>query len=252
MKLIAFGDSFTAGDNVEYDIAFNSGKRPKDDSEYYQFSYASRLYENMNNIFDSLDIIAVGGWGNQCIWNELYKYFRNNKDKSFFVIVNWTTPFRNGYCYKKEYDSYGGLTFEQQRIKGNNIFYGLESEEDFIYTYETTILAAHYYLRTKNIKHIMINSFFNHRNNSNYKFIIDDSFSMDFWPNWYVKNNTLFDIARQAYCDDTQEPLQSYEHTSFDFTQYTNLDTISSCLHPSPTGHKLIAKTLEPYILKIL
>lgn len=255
MKLVAFGESFTVGQNSEYKSHLN--REEILDKEYFQFSYVNHIYDEMKDIFTEVHNAAGRGWNNDKIWFKIRGYFQKNNPLNTFAIIGWTAPIRYSFYYDIEAQDYERLSTNQRIIVTESIKTGILNYVSSVFNYETIILAAHFYLKSLGVKHMMIQSFHDHK-----EYFYDYSkgthpiipFNQDliFWPNWCEKNNTLFDIARLEYCNIGAPKLGKSNHDEGEFTQYLHLDTLSSCLHPSPKGYKLIANTLIPYVKKIL
>ena len=118
MKLLAFGESFTVGQNSEYCNEKYGGLEPPDQEEYHQFSYITHIFNENKDIFNNSHIIAGCGWDNTKIWFEIRNYFQNYTDKDVFVVIGWTSPTRNRFYYEPENSNYTVFT-PKQRILMN-------------------------------------------------------------------------------------------------------------------------------------
>ena len=218
MNLVGFGDSFTEG----------VIKQPKENSpkERREISFINQLVQ-LDNPFTSFENLGVRANSNEAIAHSVVKRTKDNTFNCFFLI-SWSSPTRVGqYNVKEDAYTHGGG-------------YG-EPRNDFFLT-NMFMLGIHALLKNHNIPHAFINAFS--------PFTESDLGDINYInPN--LNRNTLFDIVAGRYGN--KDNISELEKTkNHDFFDVQNSQYIAPCKHPSAEGHKLIAKTLNPFIINLL
>ena len=216
--LWAFGDSFTAGNSKDisrgmpYPLGNTIGKHR---------AYPILLAEDLNLRVVNL---AEGGLGNTDIVNTLIKASPNFNYLNDFIVVGLTTPFRN-------------------RVKATPsealslLLTDLNTIEKFLHGYKYIITSAFcpltpYYFKSEDFR-----------------------FKITNYVEWGKPNNTLIDICGGTWLDEKKtNPVvaKTEENTSHRTIDPGSNIYLDSCSHPSTEGHKLIAKTLLPYVYKVV
>ena len=219
MKLIVFGDSFVEG------LLKNPTRSTPE--EGHKISFAARLGEMLGREVVNL---SMTGSSNDGVAYNVYKWLRDrtDTDEEVFVLVVWSSLYRI-MTYNKSLD-------RMDYANDNAI------TREFYFTNEMFIAATHALLKSKNINHLMTQSFLNHLG-FKYPHVTSQQDTMPFYIEWGALHNTLYDIIDNKWlATDAWVPIQNHHdtiHTS---------DLIAECQHPTPLGHIKIAETLLPYI----
>lgn len=82
-------------------------------------------------------------------------------------------------------------------------------------------------------------------------FVNNERMYKEYWIGYPSTNNTLYDIILENWlADEDKHYIIKHFNAKDEYKKHLNLITLDS--HPNEEGHKLIAKTLEPYIRRIL
>jgi len=227
MKLVAFGDSFVAGEIL----------KPKHNTQEEQdkINFVKKLTENYN-LFDSYENHGMGGAGNEYIAYEVYKYLQKNQnlDNVFFLIV-WSGPDRF-YYYDYDTDFYKHALLTKTPYKHKHP----------IFQFEMMMLGLSKLLKDRNIKHAFSSSFTMYSQFPT----LAKSFS-----NYIGKNfirNTLFDIILGTFGTNDTIPQEEL------FTNHDNMKHavrnkyLTPCYHPTELGNELIASVLSKELIKFI
>lgn len=227
MKLLVSGDSFTKG--------LIKVPTRNTEEEQNKINWGTQLGKLLNS-----EVVNVSHWGSgtDYISYSIRNYLRNTNDRNFFVIAafsmlerQWGTQFKSTYMWNPPHR------------KTDNI-------EELMYKNEMMIRGLHQYLTELNIPHFFINSFcdFKYTHTQDTKmasFSLGNNEIKKYWLNWEYDSNTLYNIISGNYL----QPNPIYMHSTQSETDFHNgTKYIAGCMHPSEEGHKLIAKTLLPYI----
>lgn len=250
MNLVVFGDSFVEG-----------------------YTKAGNIEDNFVKLLgDYLDIetINVGfrGHGNVSISYDVLNYVRNNdiKDSAFLIVWSeWDRQYLvNDTRQMNEVSYLSGLQSRPQGFSNELLDHGVKRwQSEIAYNGVCNVL------RDLNVPFLMISSqcnqaFYDVRiirkksergsrlvtDQTPFKFVLAEKTLEEHWIEYPSTNNTLFDIITDNWLNKTnrhyllkicnaQQNTEAYEYMTND-------------LHPNEEGHKLIAKTLEPYIRRIL
>lgn len=233
MKLVAFGDSFTAGDWGTVN--------------HVDQSYVAKLCAVKNSRFGAWENHARGGYSNVQIAFSVYKYLQENKhdltDK--FFLIGWTSHARYSTANvrhedtKKNYTPHDAYEFTSEPSR-----YPL-STNLLIYETDTKIWATNTLLRKFNVPFAMIQAFDDHSSHP-----WSTIQNVPGWINGDRHANTLMHIIAQHYLDESFErlpPNSQYFESGWIHRIKPN-QYMSPCWHPNQLGHELIAHTLHPYL----
>lgn len=221
MKLIVFGDSFVEG----------LLKHPTRSTiaEGHEISFVARLGEMLGCEVENR---SMAGNGNDGIAYDVYKWLRDTDiDPDVFVMVVWSTLNRT-LAYNPKFD----------RMDYENRDDALSHPNDIHFKNEIEMAGIHELLKSKNINHLMTQSFFNHLS-VDYPHVITKNETRSHFIEWSQTHNTLFDIIDDKWLSsEGWTPMRNHTETDIR-SQY-----IAECQHPTPLGHIKIAETLLPYI----
>ena len=251
------GDSWPSGDSKHIAMKlqeldsqkYDYGKSYELIKKFREWSFPKYLSQhfNMNNIN-----LGFGGASNDDILFDVGKVINSITDDDF-ILVSFTTPFRTTR----------GVTQRETKIK--NII------DNYYYNY---ILKAVRLLEGK--KYLLTHAFtpiFGYFDTESFDYI-------EHFIEWDKKNNSLVDIITNTWLDESKtswgsnwesrqfkvggkmevlnqsiykkEPWEVCIRGNFEFSieekVWVKYPNIASCFHPSISGHKVIAKTLLPYI----
>lgn len=235
MQLIAFGDSFTAGD--------------WDSENHRDLSYVARLCEIPDSIFESWQNHARGGYSNVQIAFSVYKYLQENRhdlsDK--FFMIGWTSHGRYSTANARHEDSRRNYTpHDVYDFVSQPDRYPMSSNV-LVYETDMAIMGIHLLLTRMQVPFAMIQAFDDHTNHA-----WSTTQDMPNWINGDRVNNTLMHIVAGHYLDEsfaTLPPNSQY----FEYNWISKLKPnayMASCWHPNEQGHGLIASTLYPNLLQ--
>jgi hypothetical protein len=235
MKLVAFGDSFTAGD--------------WETINHRDVSYVARLCEITDSIFGTWDNHARGGYSNIQIAFSVYKYLQENKNslEDKFFLIGWTSYARYSTANVRHEDSRRHYApHDAYEFTSKPSQYPL-STNLLIYETDMAILAINTLLQRMNVPFAMIQAFDEHTNHP-----WATTKDMPNWINGARKSNTLMHIIAQHYLDESFDPLPpNSQHFEFNWiSKIAPNPYMASCWHPNELGHRLISDTLYPYLAK--
>jgi hypothetical protein len=262
-KLYTFGDSFVEGYIHGYQGRFDGNwpltpSRTQQMKENKLVSFTKHLSECLG--LEDYNLGRAGAWNQYII--EQVANFDSCYTENDFILVVFTTPF--------------GREHEPVRTKDfNAVGAPIEDDIDKMGDWHRYCLTK-YYKQILDVKEIL----------SGKKYLLTQGFSpifgyvdtsslpthVDNFIEWGVKNNTLIDIISNTWLDETKENfllkkkkfMLSWLNKMYKFEQditeeenkkwrsLVGKGLIAKCNHPSPKGHELIAKTLLPYIEKLL
>jgi len=216
--LWAFGDSFTAGNSKDISKGM---PYPLGDTIGKHRAYPNFLARELNLRVVNL---AEGGHENKDIVNTLIKASPNFNTVNDFIVVGLTTPFR------------GNIEASPTEVL-SLLLTDLNTIEKFLFGFRYIITSAFcpltpYYFKSEDLK-----------------------FKINNYVEWGKPNNTLIDICGDTWLDEKKtNPVvaKSENNNSYRAKNAESNIYLESCSHPSTEGHKLIAKTLLPYINKII
>lgn len=222
--LWAFGDSFTAGNSKDiskgmpHPISNTIGKQ----RAYPQF-LARDLYLTRDLNLRVVNL-AKGGDNNTSIVNTLIKASPNFQPKNDFIVIGLTSPFRSR-IEASPLEALGHLLADLHTIV--KFLYGCK----YIITSAFCPLTP-YYFKSEDL-----------------------GFKINNYIEWGKPNNTLLDICGDTWLDEKKinPAVAKSENNNSHRTENAESNIyLESCSHPSTEGHKLIAKTLLPYVNKII
>ena len=258
-KLVIFGDSYVEG-------YFST---PEGDF---------RVEKNFCDwLEESLDIevenFGVRGHCNVAISYDIMSYIRTRDIRDTAFLVVWSEVSRNFMMDPKRENSLDefGRVMGIRRI--SDLINLPEFQDEGIKRYQTE-MSYHGTINILNeakIPFLMTNSICNQmfkpyrikfepkENGFNkgigiiedYQFLFHPKVLKDVWIEGGLPNNTLVDIIIDRWLSEEQDQhyYMKLSHLSNTLNQY---DTLTNDLHPNEKGHELIAKTLEPYIRRII
>lgn len=232
MRLVAFGDSFTAGyiDGTEYK-SYPIGQT---------ISYVARLCELPNSIFKYYENYARGGWSNHHIAWDVYNFVLSNREQldNTFVLIAWTN-YKRTATINPSYTDHPSNKHPYTFFGQNDVY--PKSNKYLIAQTDLKILGVCELLRKHHVPFAMIQAFNDHST---------DSFSslsdIPQWVNMDKPNNTLMHIIAEHYLDPGFKQLDITADTNIWFDKIEKNQYITDCYHPSIQGHHLIASTLYP------
>ena len=218
-RIVGFGDSFT------YGLIKVPLQRIIHTEERIQVkSFGEYIAHDLDFEFENKGIC---GAGNPTIANVIYNYEFKPGD---FALISWSginRPFK--------------WNLNTKTVDWN----AKTNLEESLYMGEVSVRFIQNFLEDYKIPFLMISSF------QDYKTLKSTKFN-NFNSNWiepFKFNNTLFDIVALRWLDKEPAKYKKVDnHTNFDVKN----KFIAPCKHPSEEGHKLIAKTLKPYIKKAI
>lgn len=226
MKLLVSGDSFTKG--------LIKVPNRNTEEEQNKINWGTQLGKLLNS-----EVINLSHWGSgtDYITYSILNYLKNTEDRDFFVIASYSGLERQ----------WGGPPTAKYIYQGPH--YRTENYKELFFKNEMMIRGFHQFLKEENIPHFFTNAFcdlkYANENLTDDCFNLGNSEIKDYWLNWEYDSNTLYNIILGNYL----EPNPIYMHSTQsekDFHRGTKY--IAGCLHPNEEGHKLIAKTLLPYV----
>ena len=238
MRFIAFGDSFVEGTIM------------KGPHTNYQNVKACNEISFVNHVkgFDSVHNIGAAGASNEMIAHAAYKYLQKETTINETILVAWSGMWRFAY--------YNTVTGNYVHI---NRKINKQSYRDPIFLVDSFIPLLYHQAQKTNRKIFFTSSFVS------YPAILNAFSPTELKAYNYILpmhfRNTLFDIITLRFKSQRisrdgvmPEQLDSL-HTNLkgDLDKETMFDIqdnkfVAPCNHPTPEGHKLIAKTLQPYI----
>jgi|TARA_Y100000310_G_scaffold44792_1_gene41801 hypothetical protein len=250
-KLWTFGDSFSTGESKPFYNRLMDKNFPCFDNQLSEVSYLRSEYKkiaystHLSKILDLEDCnLSVGGLGQKGIVKGMVNATHLIK-KEDIVIVAYSSPFRGSTPtdWKKrvvdkdsrlDYHSYVMLEYKKYIETTEEILEG----KNFIFTQAFNPIFGYF----------------------------DTSLLMkknDNFIEWGKKNNTLHDICADTWLREDEENHMMIKGDTFfkPFGAYfrewskkaeKEKQYLEYCQHPSPKGHELIAKTLLPYIERLL
>lgn len=230
MRIISFGDSFTAGFNKSLDGS----------DRWFLTPFIQIIADRLNADFHNH---ALPGNCNQQIAAQVNRWFHNgNYEKGDMVFIGWSGLLRE-YSFHP-HRGWDGYEPDQR-----------PSEEERLWTSQYAMRGTENLLRSNNIPHIMTGAF-----------ITPEYVKEENWQCWIESDksgNTIYDICLGKWLKEDKkkpywwtfngrdkrqidprhgEPWGSQEQGE-DASLYLN-----ECLHPNERGHQKIAETLYPYI----
>lgn len=255
-KLVVFGDSFVEG-----------------------YTKAGKIENNFVKLLgDYLEVetinIGFRGHGNIAISYDVLNYVRNfdTSDTVFLVVWSeWDRQYLINDSIAGQYDRFTYLA----GIQAGNLNFSTELRDDGVKRWQSEM--AYYgvcnVLREADIPFLMISSqcnqmLFDFRmvpkpsedgkggilvpDSRPFKFIRSEKSLQEHWIEYPSTNNTLFDIIIDNWLNEKPRYyVLKISHVRSKQNRL-NYDKMTIDLHPNEEGHKLIAKTLEPYIRRIL
>jgi hypothetical protein len=225
MKLIAFGDSFVEG----------LIKEPTENSieDRANINFVTQLV-SLDNSFTSFENYGERGSSNVRIAHRVWKRLQKDTSKCFFLVC-WSSPYRYG-TYEKNVDDYRSVDLRKEKVTNKH-----ETFETDIFISSIKSLLDYY-----QVPYLQTNSFAP----------IDNKLPTEFYTsaNYLCaehKRNTLFDIIANRFLKNENLDEKEY-YQNHDFFDVPRSNLIADCKHPTAIGHKEIAKTLNPYIKKII
>lgn len=217
MRIISFGDSFTAGLNKTED-----GSRRWFLTPYIQI-IADRLNSNFHNH-------AEPGNCNQKIATQIARWIKNNNYlPGDLLFIGWSGLLR----HHKWQENYG---WENDK-SGDDII----TEQERLWTSQYAIRGTENLLRNNGIPHIMTGAF-----------ITPEYVKEEKWQCWIESNhirNTLMDICTEEWLQNA--PPRHYAWI-FNNKKQKPTEYLNECLHPNERGHQKIADILYPYIAETM
>lgn len=236
MKIVGFGDSFTAGD--------------WDREPHPDLCYIAELCKLPDSKFDCWENHARGGYSNIQIAFAVYKYLVDNQHKfdDVFIMIGWSSFGRYSlpnFNYQDDHTSC--RAHDVYEFGGNPKLYP-KSTNLLIHETDIRILGISALLKKYRVPFAMIQAFDDHT--ENYFSTVQNL------PNWINGDNpcnTLMHIVSGQYLNNQfckLSPNTQYFESGWIEKIQPN-QYIAKCWHPSLQGHQLIAKTLYPYLEKI-
>lgn len=236
MRIISFGDSFTAGFNKSLD-----GSR-----RWFLAPFIQIIADRLNADFINH---ALPGNCNQQIAAQVNRWFsRDNYEKGDMVFIGWSGLLRE-YSFHPQ-RTWDGYVPDQPSF----------SEEERLWTSQYAMRGTENLLRSNGIPHIMTSSF-----------ITPDFVKDEGWQCWIESTksgNTIYDICLGKWLKEENkkpywwtfngrdkrqrdlrhgEPWGMQENGDLDVSVYLN-----ECCHPNERGHQKIADTFYPYIAETM
>ena len=222
MKLIVVGDSFVEGlIKLPNENTFENRKK---------INFATKLGDLLN-----MEVINLGqrGAGSHYISHSIVSYIQNNPNDEYFVLVVWSGA---GRCWN--YDVVE-RKYSPDTIRKSECY---ETYDELMFLNHMFVRGVHDFLKSKNIPHLMTNSYEDFKHISDLGLSIDDM--LPYWIEWTSDSNTLYNIISENFLNPTDGLFGHID----EFKSPPNSKYITECYHPSDDGHTLIAKTLIPYI----
>lgn len=265
MRIVAFGDSFTAGEGANYD--YTETLSTFEEKEKYQKSHSWPKYLS--------DLMKVGYENNGEIGSTNYRIFSNifeqysvkNIKEDDLIIIMWSSPIRDhlpffpniwsttgpiglGWSLKELSSPKSMELFSKRYFKDSKSSFGdtfhlvkryVESDlfnffNDSYFKYYINNVYDEYYYKTLSTNYIVfLQKYFEWKNQ---KYIMCDAFDeMVFDPNlvntnFYYRDKTALDILDDGG-DVYEKPIYDSERRR--------------APHPNINGHKLIAKELKEF-----
>lgn len=218
MRIISFGDSFTAGFNKSAD-----GSR-----RWFITPFIKIIADRLNADFHNH---AEPGNSNQKIATQLARWIKNdNYTPGDLLFIGWSGPLR----HSKWQENYG---WENDK-SGSDII----TEQERLWTSQYAIRGTENLLRNNGIPHIMTGAF-----------ITPEYVKEEKWQCWIESNhirNTLMDICTEEWLQkDAPKRSQSW---IFNNKKQKPTEYLNECLHPNERGHARIADILYPYIAETI
>jgi len=242
MNLVAFGCSYVEG-------SITQGPNQNNLQNAKKISFVKRLEEYNKNITSSKNY-GERGMSNEMIVHDVYRYLKKGEQKNKeIMLVSWSGVTRPSF-YKWNKDQYKRVTTAEHHYHGNKDPY-------FIYD---SLQAFIYKLAKMYNKYIIFTSAFVPWSHLTQVYSANDLKEMNYLEPKYFRNTLSDIIALRFKSHDVLNPgVVNYElkenqwindqENHFDFND--NI-FVEPCRHPSAEGHKLIAKTLSPYIDRLL
>lgn len=235
MRIISFGDSFTAGFNKSLDGS----------ERWFLTPYIQIIADRLNADFINH---AETGNCNPRIATQVNRWFsRGNYEKGDLVFIGWSGLLRE-FSFDPEY-GWSGRADDQP----------IASEEERLWTSQYAMRGTENLLRSNGIPHIMTGAF-----------ITPEYVKEEKWQCWIEStkaSNTIYDICLGKWLKEDKkkpywwtfngrdkrqrdlrhgEPWGHQENGDTDVSVYLN-----ECCHPNEKGHQKIADTLYPYIADV-
>lgn len=227
MKLVAFGDSFVAGDITK--------PVQNTQEEQNQINFVRKLTENYD-LFDSYENYGIPAGGNEYIAYEVYKYLRENQClDNVFILIVWSGPDRF-YYYDYEKDVYKHALLTETLYKHKHP----------IFQFEMMMLGLSKLLSERNVKHAFSSSFtmyfqFNTMSKSFNNYIGKE----------FIRN-TLFDIILGSFGTNDGIPQEDLFNNHDNMKHAVINKFITPCYHPTELGNDLIALVLSKELIKYI
>jgi hypothetical protein len=271
-KLWTFGDSFSTGESKPLVNSLRDKNLVGFNNKIYESSYVKSECKKVaytTHLSKMLDLedcnLSQGGMNQQGIVESIVNHHHLIKNEDI-VIVTYSTPFR-GF---KPQDWKETVVDRLSRWDGKPLWesaklYPLE-DESILLDYDSYVMLQYkmYIEVTEKVlkgKNFILTQAFNPIFG-----YFDTSLLMkknDNFIEWGKKNNTLHDICADTWLREDEENHMMIKGDTFfkPFGAYfrewnkkaeKEKQYLEYCQHPSPKGHELIAKTLLPYIERLL
>jgi len=228
MRLIGFGDSIPAGLNKIGNDRITVDSFVKIIATVIGVEYINASHH---------------GCGNMTICSQIHAF---EFQKGDIALISWSGVLRQ-WKWNTTTNFFQVTPAPEQRT---NL-----SPEEAVFMTEFAIRASRDFLRSNHIPFRMISGFQDYLCYKDLGFKIIDDFPE--WIEWGQPNNSVMDIAQQNWLKpNTYLNIHTNMHTNklnpfFCHIHYEQNEFIECCKHPNAKGHKLIAKTLLPYIQNI-
>lgn len=220
MRIAAFGDSFVEGlikDPNENRVA-----------ERQEINFVTQIVKR-HGLFSDVQNFGKRGASNHAICFRALQYIERKPCNDTFILVVLTSPYRY-QTYNPDKDEF---------IVSND---RITTQDHFAYQ-RLMIKGLEAKLSERNIPYMILNGFFVDTDN------VLGTTELNGFLNSDKPNNTLFDILLGSYCDSNSPNRSSGGHAVADVS---GNHLISGCMHPSVSGHQVIADVIAKEIKKII
>lgn len=251
MKLVAFGDSFTQGLILDMENNFQENTFAHQQS----INYITQLSKYFD---DSLKIenYAAPGASNPQIASRVFDFVKRQEClEDTIILVSWTSPHRQFY--------YSTILNQGKDIMDDAVI--IPEGGPYEMLQDHLIHGVYGLCAVRNIPLLMTNSFADFQKiehadeyqdlkekikcdkimNLNY------FFDEEVYIEWSKPNNSLFDICCDLWLSGEDNLIDHLPRLKDIRKKISTIpEGLAPDLHPSPCGHKKIAKTLLPYLVK--
>jgi lysophospholipase L1-like esterase len=205
MRLICFGDSWTAGHGIETDSKFKGIPHPLEGNNFIQKWRSQNSWPRWVSDKLKCEFINCGvcGYGNQYILNDIKSIIDNNfLNSSDIIIVMFSYPYRYGDCNPIEIYNEMEIILNDYKHFYFNAFYPIFKDED----YDTSNLPDYFINPNNSVSDVLRECEI--KNNEyvweyRYRSVWNDSKS--FWEGYYHPNlkgyKIISDYIYNSICD---------------------------------------------------